>query len=1360
MPRLLHSDTMLVAMKSSMMTRTVLKLSLCVLATLGVAAHAQVPADPFNYARTRSYSYDPVTGLLASETVEPNNAASCVVQTFQYDAQGNVKTATTQNCAGAAAAQQFTSSTDTADTTAPASQTITVGNNANTTTSVSVRYASGIFGTSQKNALAQQQLLQYDPRFGAVLQLTDANQLTTNVTVDDFGRRTKEIYPDGTSTVWSYCWLSANAGDTSSNTPGCSALALASGEAPSDGAWFVHSERRDSSGAKMGPFRRVFVDRLGRVIRTSTEGFDGSNQPAGVKGGIIVQDTVYSASGPVALKTQPYFLSSGASTTGGTAAVGVTMLTYDVLGRTKVAYTADLNGNAGSQTFGASSGVSYGRYGSVVAAATTYTYQGLTTKVKSDAGQETQTDYDVLGHRLRVTDAAKAQIAYQYDAFGNLVGTKDALQNTISITFDIAGRKTQLNDPDSGIWLYCYDAVGDLVATQNALMRGGSAPGACPSAPNSGTTANAVANWTTFAYDALGRTTQRSEPEYATTWTYDQCSKGVGKLCETTTSAGLDRKEVYDSVGRPINELLAVSNGPSFANAVSYDSTTGRVASRTYPTGLQVGYAYTALGYPSQLVLNTAATVTPLPTTPGGTPGAAASLPAGTVLWSAGAIDAWGDVEQLTLGNGVVSSARFDAITGRAAKFTAGVGTSTTVANFDFQWDSVGHLSGRTDWNGDGQGNSVSETFTYGDLVDRLTGYSVSAPAIPGLARNIGLQYNALGLLLYKSDVGNYAYVTQGTGAVRPHALRSVAGGVSTTLGYDANGNVTSSTGSAYRTLAYTSFNLPDSQAGAQGPSGTPKYVWSYDEDHGRVKEVRTIASGTYAGTRTTWYVHPDNNGGLGFESEVNTPSSASASNPAITSNRHFLEIGGQTVAVLVSTGPLPSLSAGQTAPTVLSNISLVRVEYWHTDHLGSLVTTTDHAGAVTARYAYDPFGKRRFTNGNYDSAGSLQVDWSSAVNAGTARGFTGHEHLDDIGVVHMNGRLFDPGLGVFLQTDPFVVHPGNLQSFNRYGYCLNGPLGCIDPSGYDDQPQDIQRAMPGLPPCPTWQERVEVVPDPTAPGGSVDRITNTHSLPPADPGTQMGIGGLNNGGGAGGGGGGGGGRLTLGGNSGGGGGTSSGNGGGSGTGVGGTGTAPTGSVLRNVKDFYAGWRSQRPNASVFDNSAATVSSHSYQAGQSAAGWFDNVVVPTMRAAGWGGGADWEIEPGVWASGGFVPVGFARVATFRGIANPVSDTLARVVPGNINPATLGAPGAIDVFVTNASELRGLTAQQIAQKLAIPGSSSFRVIEFPSANVEGIASPIGRTNPGFIEGGRTAGGASEFVIPNGPIPAGAVQKIIP
>jgi hypothetical protein len=64
----------------------------------------------------------------------------------------------------------------------------------------------------------------------------------------------------------------------------------------------------------------------------------------------------------------------------------------------------------------------------------------------------------------------------------------------------------------------------------------------------------------------------------------------------------------------------------------------------------------------------------------------------------------------------------------------------------------------------------------------------------------------------------------------------------------------------------------------------------------------------------------------------------------------------------------------------------------------------------------------------------------------------------------------------------------------------------------------------------------------------------------------------------------------------------------------------------------------------------------------------------------------------------------------------------------------------------------MSASQISQRLTIPPSNSFNIIEFETP-LSGIASPIRRTNPGFVGNGLTAGGAREFVLPNGPIPLG-------
>jgi RHS repeat-associated protein len=112
-----------------------------------------------------------------------------------------------------------------------------------------------------------------------------------------------------------------------------------------------------------------------------------------------------------------------------------------------------------------------------------------------------------------------------------------------------------------------------------------------------------------------------------------------------------------------------------------------------------------------------------------------------------------------------------------------------------------------------------------------------------------------------------------------------------------------------------------------------------------------------------------------------------------------------------------------------------------------------------------------------------------------------------------------------------------------------------------------------------------------------------------------------------------------------------------------------------------------------------------------------------------------------------------------GISNPVPSTLARVIPDGIDANSLGAPGARDVFVTAADDIAGMTAPQIANQLTIPNSATgFRIIEFATPQA-GVASPVFRMNPGFVGGGRTAGGAREFVVPNGPIPAGATIRTV-
>ncbi|MDZ7922612.1 MAG: RHS repeat-associated core domain-containing protein [Marinagarivorans sp.] len=132
--------------------------------------------------------------------------------------------------------------------------------------------------------------------------------------------------------------------------------------------------------------------------------------------------------------------------------------------------------------------------------------------------------------------------------------------------------------------------------------------------------------------------------------------------------------------------------------------------------------------------------------------------------------------------------------------------------------------------------------------------------------------------------------------------------------------------------------------------------------------------------------------------------------------------------------------------------------KYLHKDHLGSITAITygggTQKGQVFQRMAFDPWGARREISNNKVSAKLLPQTSVLATFAKTAkpitnRGFTGHEMLDEVGIIHMNGRIYDATIGRFLQADPIIQDPTAVGSLNRYSYVWNNPMNATDPSGY-----------------------------------------------------------------------------------------------------------------------------------------------------------------------------------------------------------------------------------------------------------------------------------------------------------------------
>jgi RHS repeat-associated protein len=143
----------------------------------------------------------------------------------------------------------------------------------------------------------------------------------------------------------------------------------------------------------------------------------------------------------------------------------------------------------------------------------------------------------------------------------------------------------------------------------------------------------------------------------------------------------------------------------------------------------------------------------------------------------------------------------------------------------------------------------------------------------------------------------------------------------------------------------------------------------------------------------------------------------------------HYIAGGDGLAAIHVITTPI-------TQPSTPSTF------YTYTDHLGSILTLTDQDANLVYEQNFDAWGRER----NPDT-------WDYSANSGTkpewlTRGYTGHEHLAEFGLINMNGRLYDPILGRMLSPDNYVQSPFSSQSYNRYSYVINNPLKYIDPSG------------------------------------------------------------------------------------------------------------------------------------------------------------------------------------------------------------------------------------------------------------------------------------------------------------------------
>ena len=628
--------------------------------------------------------------------------------------------------------------------------------------------------------------------------------------------------------------------------------------------------------------------------------------------------------------------------------------------------------------------------------ATTFAHRGLATATTNALGQTAKEARNALGETASTQDHLGGTVAFARDAQGNVTATtrrkppSDASPApagvTATATFDLLGRMTAQDDPDLGRVRYLHNSLGEPRCRQDAL-----------------------GNLTVTVHDGLGRMASRKDYrahggtscstlhraqaahlEGDASWAYD-AGNGLGQLSEVRDAAtGYRRAQRHDALGRPSTaETVPGTGAAAHHEKATYDQF-GRPFQHFDASRTEARFDFNGTRH----AYNANGHLERLQDAEGTLDGQGNFTPS-TVYRTVTAMDARGNVTAETLGNGVRRNHAFDGRTGRLLGIESGRSSAKNLQDLAYDWDKLGNLKSRTSGEG---ASALVETFGY-DGLNRLTSHRAGTGAVQSTT------YDGYGNVRSRTGAGTYAYGADSGASGRPHAVASVTGnGVTTTHAYDANGSLTSS--SDGRTVAYAAFGKAKSIS-----KGGRTSAFAHGPDRARFRRADDDGNGN---ATTTLY--------LGNVERVTHPDAT------VTVRRR---IGGVAIEL---------------EGTARGGCEADAVRYVLRDHLGSVDRLIDASGAAAQSAGFTAWGARRDPNDWTELADAAARSFDACA---TNRGFTGHETLDAVGAVHMNGRLYDPALARFLRADPFVQFPTDLQSHNRYSYALNNPLAYTDPNGY-----------------------------------------------------------------------------------------------------------------------------------------------------------------------------------------------------------------------------------------------------------------------------------------------------------------------
>ena len=625
------------------------------------------------------------------------------------------------------------------------------------------------------------------------------------------------------------------------------------------------------------------------------------------------------------------------------------------------------------------------------------------------------------------------------------------------IWYDVLGREVQVdNEGQTSVYRIVtnYDSKGNVYTKTNPFVAGGSPV------------------YTTYLYDVYGRMTSKSNGASNVTYGYSSTG-GQTTVVETSPTGVITR--VIDASNKLISnsdnsgtlsytyyssdKMKQVSMGGTILNSFEYDqygnrtklidvdagtnlsvfNAFGQLTSTTNANGEQFQMVYDVMGRETvRTGPNGVKTTTYVTSGNGLNMPLKITDPNGTYVENT--YDLYGrtlSINEVVDGVSYLTSTAYDATKDRAVSMTYPSGYKIR-----FYYDANGFVSSVKNDAGSITMFSAPETNVYGEYTKYILGdgntvqksynsygnlTNIFVPGVQNLETSFS---NSTGNLLYRKDytknlIEEFQYdgmqrLTQSKVSMTSNGL--VTGIIDVT--YSPNGNISSKSDvgnyqydvnkiHAVTTVDNSNGSIPSLQQDitytplgmVSGISeGNNNLSITYGPDNLRVKSVLSTSGTT---VKTKYFI-----GGL-YEKEVTA---------AGTKEIHYIPTGDNTNAVYIIEGGVGSYY------------------YLYRDHLESVVAVTKSSGVVIYEQNFDAWGNRRNPSNWTPASANTSYAW--------VRGFTGHEHLDEFGIINMNNRMYDPILGRMMEADNLIQDPYFTQSFNRFSYVVNNPLRYTDPTG------------------------------------------------------------------------------------------------------------------------------------------------------------------------------------------------------------------------------------------------------------------------------------------------------------------------